>query len=118
MSTTNSFPEDFLLVFAIGGFISAAIWFFARRLLQRSRLWRAAFCILIGATIAPTCFPILGDMVVAPAAFMLLLVFDGAKNALLGLLYGAPPILLTATLVFTVWSVIISRRHGHEIHVV
>jgi hypothetical protein len=117
MSTTDSFPGDFLLVLAVGGFICVMAWFFTRRLLQRSQWWRAAFCVLIGAAIAPTCFPILGGMVVAPAAFMLLLVSDGGKDALIGILYGAPPILLAAALVFAVWSFVTSRKHGHEIHV-
>ena len=118
MSTTDSFPRDFLLVFAVGGVVSGVAWLFVRRLVQRSRCWRAVLCILIGATIAPTFFPVLGELVVAPAAFMLLLVSDGGKNALLGILYGAPPILVAAAVAFAVWSAVVSGKHGHEIPVV
>jgi hypothetical protein len=56
MSTTVSFPNDFLAVFGIGSIICAPTWFFARHRIERSWKWRAFICLLIGVSIAPTFF--------------------------------------------------------------
>jgi hypothetical protein len=108
--------EAFLVVYAVGGLICGVTWFFARKIIQRSWLWRGVFCILVGATIAPTIFYFWSSWVVWPAALMLLLVFDGGKNGLLALLYGALPMLVVATVAFSIWSFIIRRRHRNESH--
>jgi hypothetical protein len=112
MSTFNDFPYDFLTVFAVGGFLCGMAWLFARRLIRQSKWWRAVFCLLIAATITPTCFPFFG-WTVAPAAVMALLVF-GHSNVLAGFLYGVLPVVAVASLGLVVWSLIVSRRHRHE----
>jgi hypothetical protein len=109
MSTTDSFPRDFLLVFAVGGVITTVVGWWTRRLLRTSLWCRGLFCILLGATVAPALFPVLGDLVIAPAAFMLLLVSEGGKNALIGICYGGPPVILTAALIFSLWTFRVRR---------
>jgi hypothetical protein len=109
--------EAFLAVYAVGGLICGVTWYFARKFIQQSWRWRAVFCLLVGATIAPTLFYFWSSWVVWPAALMLLLVLDGGKNGLLALLYGALPILVVATVAFSIWSFIIRRRHRNESHV-
>ena len=110
--------QAFPLVLALGAAVCGMTWFLCRRLIHDSWRWRAAFCILVGATVAPTCFRFWGDWVVWPAALMLVMVFDGGKNAALALIYGAPPILLVAGLVFAVWSGTICRKREQEKHLV
>jgi membrane-anchored protein YejM (alkaline phosphatase superfamily) len=109
--------EPFLVVFAIGGLLCGVTWLLARKLIHRSWHWRAAFCILLGATIAPTVFYFWSGWVIYPAVLMLFVVSDGGKQGLLALLLGGVPILLTATLIFATWSIIILRNHKHESHV-
>ena len=113
MSTFDEFPFDFLTVFIVGGLVCAIAWLFARRLICRSRWWRAVFCILIAATITPTCIHLFDDWVVAPATLIMLLAFH-SDNVLMTLLYGALPILAVAGLVFMLWSVVASRRQRRE----
>ena len=108
--------QAFVLVLAVRGAICGSAGFFCRRLLRRSWLWRAVFCVLIGATVAPACFRFWDDWVVWPASLLLMLVFEGGKNAYFAALYGAPPILLTAAVIFALWSFIIHRRGSDELH--
>jgi len=114
-----STAQAFLFVFAVGGSICAVTWFFTRKLVQRSWGWRMLICIMLGATIAPTCFPFLARFVIWRAVLMLPMVFDGEnKPALFVLLFSAVPILFAASLVFVIWSIIIHRSHRRENHVV
>jgi hypothetical protein len=108
--------EAFLVVLAVGGLISGATWIFARKLIHRSWRWRAAFCFLLGGTIAPSIFYFWSGWVIWPAALMVYAAFDGGKQGLMALLLGVVPILLTATLLFSIWSIIL-RRNKHENHV-
>jgi len=117
MTTIDSFAQDYLLVLTVGGLICVSMWFFARRLIHRSRLWRAAFCILVAATILPTCFPsVFGGVIIAPSTMVALCVFE-RDTIPFALLFGVLPILAVAGLIFVLWSVIVWRRHRHESHV-
>jgi hypothetical protein len=114
MSTTDSFPADFLLVFGIGGAICAIVWLLARHHVGQSLKLRAFFCLLIGLTVAPTCIQILSSWVICPAVLVLgALAFDGGKNSYLALLYGLLPILVAAGLVFGLWSLLVQHRNAH-----
>jgi hypothetical protein len=109
--------DAFLIVYAIGGLICGGSWFFAHKIIRQSWRWRAVFCVMVGATIAPTVFYFWSGWVVWPAALMLFLVLDGGKNGLLAFLYGAIPILIVAAVAFSVGSFIFRRRHRDESHV-
>jgi hypothetical protein len=110
--------EAFLFTLAIGGVISAVVWLVARKSIRRASVGRAAFCLLVAAAVAPACFRFWGDWTVWPAALMLGLVFEGGKNGLFALLYGLPPILILATVLFCASAVIVSRKRGHKTQVV
>jgi len=103
--------EAFILVFAIGGLISWAAWHFTRRFAERSWWWRAVLCILFAVTLSPTSYHLFGGLVVCPAVIPLLAAFDGQFAFCLG--YGALPILVLASLILAIWSVLIHRRHDH-----
>jgi hypothetical protein len=104
--------EAFLFVAGVGGFICGAVWFFTRSL-TKYWWWRAVLCLLLGASIAPACFPILGDWAVWPASAVLLNLFDGT-DVLFSILVGGLPVSVCAFLVFCMWSVVIHRRSKVE----
>jgi hypothetical protein len=115
MTTTNSFPADFFLVYGIGGAVCAVVWLLTKRHVGHSWRLRALLCLLIGLTVAPTCVQILSSWVVCPAVMLLgALLFDGGKNSLLALLYGLLPILVAAGLAFVLWSLMAKHQNGHE----
>ena len=115
MSTTDSFPFDFLAVFIVGGAFSLALTVLVRDRVVRSWKWRAFLSLLFGMTITPTAITILKGPVICPAIMLTtLLLFDGGKNSFLAVLYGLLPILCVAGVVFSVWSVIVSRGHQNE----
>ncbi len=106
--------RGFLLLYAIGGSICGATWYCTRRLLERSRPWRAVFCMLVGATIAPSFVPIFEFIVVLPAVVMLRGVFDGGRDPLwCFFVFGVSPIVLTGSVIFFLWSYTNWRRHRH-----
>lgn len=104
--------ETFLVVLAIGGFISTATWYYSRHLAQRSWWWRALLCILFAGAVTPTCFQFSGHPAVYPAVATLALLVE-SKNPSFCLLYGALPLFVAAALVFAIWSASIHRRHDH-----
>jgi hypothetical protein len=109
--------QGFLFVLPIGGTVCGVMWFSCRKRIQQSWLWRAAFCGLVGATIAPTGLRIWDDLVICPAVLTLPVLFD-ATDFLFGSLFTLMPILFTASLLFIIWFVISHRSHRCENHVV
>jgi len=103
--------EAFILVFAIGGLISWTAWHFTRGFAERSWWWRVALCILFAATIGPTSYHLFGGLVVCPAVIVLSGIFNGEPSFCLT--FGALPILVLASLVLAIWSVMIHRKHDY-----
>ena len=107
----------FLLVWVCGGVMCAATYALAKHRLEHSWKWRLFLCLLIGATITPTCVPVLTQTSVAPAVILgAILLFEGGEESLFGLLYGVLPIVIAASVVFVLWSHIFSRGHQREKH--
>jgi hypothetical protein len=104
--------EPFLYVFAVGGFICAAMWLFCRKMIRRSWVARAIFCFLVAATITPTAVKFLWSWSVIPAIAFAPITFCGDKDWIYGFLYGTIPICAVASIIFGVW-VFILRRHEH-----
>ena len=115
MSTLTIFPFDFLIVIAGGGLICAAAWFLKRGLIQRSRGWRAVFCILVATTITPSCLPVMYGFVFAPAIVLAYVAYDvGVHPLLLIPLCSGLPILAVSALLFSRWRVFLSPSQKHE----
>jgi hypothetical protein len=104
--------ETFLVVFAVGGLISSAAWYYSRRLAQRSLMWRGSLCILLAGVVTPTCFQLSGHLAVYPAVATLALICEG-KNPSFCLQYGALPMFVAAGMMLAIWSVLVQRRRDH-----
>ena len=98
--------EAFLLVAGLGGFISATTWFFTHRLTKRW-WWRVALCLLLGASVAPAYIP--GGWGLWPASLVLLNLLD-RTDPFLSLIFGGLPVLLCASVLFSIWSLMIRRK--------
>jgi hypothetical protein len=103
----------YLLTLAFGLPLIALTWFIAGRRGRRSWPWRAGISTLLAATIAPTASLLYGKLIVAPAIWMLRILFwnfgDISNRVSTGLVFGVFPIVLTAAIIFGCWTLLSKR---------
>ena len=101
------------VVAAVGLPLTVLLWFVTRRMVSHPRIARLAVCALAAISLTPTACVVCGTRTVLPAILISLYSLSANRvTCLIGLVYGALPVVTTIAVAFSVWSFYAERHRA------